>query len=66
MTFKIINILKFNNDRFKFNSDFKCHIIFEMIHLIYIIVLIRTVKLLGEIRINLSWLAFFQKKKKKF
>jgi hypothetical protein len=30
MTFKITNELKFNNDHFKFNSDFKYHITFEI------------------------------------
>ena len=29
VVFKITNRLKFNNDNFKLNGDFKCHIIFE-------------------------------------
>jgi stringent starvation protein B len=30
VTFKIINKLKLNNDYFKFDCDFKSHVIFRM------------------------------------
>ena len=36
MIFKVTNRLKVNNDNFKFNDNFKSHIIFRRIHIFLI------------------------------